>query len=129
MTKSVRSEALRAQNEAATRVAPAMANIGGRCMRSNDPPAHSVAVVGVTSVVVRVTRPGHAIAAVTAGIPGQFMAAMERAPIESAVHDVSVADGRVGKDVGTVRTGVMPGMTMMHALRTGRDRNQPRTQS
>src|SRR5258708_40216429 len=77
----------------------------------------SVSIIGIAGVMVGVTRPGHTIAAVTVSIPGHFMAGTKRAPIESAVHDISVADGRVGHDVGAVRAGVMPGTMMMYALR------------
>ncbi len=93
-------------------------------------PNSLITVIGIAGVMVCVTRPGHAIIAVTMSIPGHFVAWMKTAPIESAIHDIAVADGRVGDDVGTVRVGVMPGTMMMSALRIGRgsSRNRQHTQ-
>ena len=48
------------------------------------------------------------------------MAGMERAPIERAIHDISVADGRVRHDIGTVSAGMMAGTMMRYAQRVGR---------
>ncbi len=64
------------------------------------------------------------------GYSNDCVAWMKTAPIESAIHDIAVADGRVGDDVGTVRVGVMPGTMMMSALRIGRgsSRNRQHTQ-
>src|SRR5260370_40971042 len=90
-------------------------------------PNSSVAVIGIAGVMVCVTRPRHAIIAVTMSIPGHFVARMERAPIESAIHDISAADGRIGRDVGTViRAGVMHGTMRTYALRIGRGRSRNR---